>query len=1287
MVNECDIYNNVKCFLKNYVKKVDLNEILERIGRFSKCYLTTNVKYVKKDPCEGEYSSILEALNSLTRSLNTRTVIYVYPGIYEEGELNIPEDVYVVGMSMEGVIIKPTGNFNLFILNQNTGISFLTIDSVSDGFHAIYFNNAGDFALVHKVDISNSPNGIYANCLDRDSFVYLEYVSLVGATNYGFYGENMTSNALSISLESYYIYEESSEAVKIRGENSFLLISDAYFEGDNQGNAITVLEGAKCNINSVIISNYNFGIYLPEDGSSPELKASCFFSDITTYNLFIENERATGFFEGYSDYTKTIINNNNTFFITNKNRNIVIVAKKGGDFVSVKEAIDYINDNDINNQYDIYVSSGIYEEENIQMKEYINIIGLEAAIIEAALPGTLITLKINSSISNITLKSTNQPGNVLIGYDGGVFGDITMSGLTLSSSETLIKITSINGFVKIYIDDVTIDSNADFIYGIDISDDASSNLLYFLINEMVWGANILTNFDTLFKGNSLTTNFIPNIFIVINNVLTGGAILAPKGIGIQFEGNLFSYILNTSFGGFETGVLIPNTTLLAPYIVMNGCIFDMNSTKHLEILNPNTNGTINVSGQLSKINISSNNISTFINDLNDGLALTGQIYQGNIQSQVTNITEQIQHGSTLGVTYGGVISITGLNLSTTSGCGYVMLGVDPDDYLKFIEFSSQNITLNANQLNWIYIDSLGLLMSNIAMPNNIQNIILGAVKTNNTGIDFILRIPFIMDHLSTEIEKTLQNSIGPIFGEGCLATNPSSLNLNISSGTYYYGSTVFNPSSVNNITMIGYYNSGNNSINLTSVPLNYDNLGVLTAIPVNKWVKHLLALVGDGLDQKYLFVYGQELFDTLIDAENGNLPIAPSFFVGNVVEILGIVVTNGDTILPPERLRDIRPRIGFQSNTSTSTSNHNALLNLTVGDAHPQYFRTDGTRQMAGNIDLNGNSVINSLSYQVKENTLTYGINIQAPNTLTTNYNFTLPIDDGLNTQVLSTDGTGNTYWANTYLDPMTSIGDMVYRNNSNVTARLPIGNNSDVLRVINGNVQWSSPVIPLRDYIFFDDFTGNVPAGDTNWLSSTATSGLIRKNVGIFAGIPGNPIGVFEFLIGTGSGSRATIYRQTTVNEYQIVFGRGEFYCEMAIIFPNLPGVGNASVLRLGLGNSAATSNDNTNGIYFELNSAASGNFWRCRTVNNSAPTTITTASGLAINTWYRLGIAVNSAGTLATFTVNGSVVTTINTNIPTTNNSSPVLQYTRPSTGTTTLSVYIDYFYINYYLTSNRY
>lgn len=83
-------------------------------------------------------------------------------------------------------------------------------------------------------------------------------------------------------------------------------------------------------------------------------------------------------------------------------------------------------------------------------------------------------------------------------------------------------------------------------------------------------------------------------------------------------------------------------------------------------------------------------------------------------------------------------------------------------------------------------------------------------------------------------------------------------------------------------------------------------------------------------------------------------------------------------------------------------------------------------------------------------------INLTAP-TLSGNYTLKLPTSMGSNGQALTTNGTDTTSWSTIFTDPMTTIGDLIYRNGSNVTARLPVGTNGQVLTVSSGVPAWSA--------------------------------------------------------------------------------------------------------------------------------------------------------------------------------------------------------------------------------------
>lgn len=73
-------------------------------------------------------------------------------------------------------------------------------------------------------------------------------------------------------------------------------------------------------------------------------------------------------------------------------------------------------------------------------------------------------------------------------------------------------------------------------------------------------------------------------------------------------------------------------------------------------------------------------------------------------------------------------------------------------------------------------------------------------------------------------------------------------------------------------------------------------------------------------------------------------------------------------------------------------------------------------------------------------------VGFKSPATVAANKIWTLPDTDGTVGQYLKTDGSLVLGWASALSDPMTTRGDIIYRNSSNATARLAIGTASKVL-------------------------------------------------------------------------------------------------------------------------------------------------------------------------------------------------------------------------------------------------
>lgn len=97
--------------------------------------------------------------------------------------------------------------------------------------------------------------------------------------------------------------------------------------------------------------------------------------------------------------------------------------------------------------------------------------------------------------------------------------------------------------------------------------------------------------------------------------------------------------------------------------------------------------------------------------------------------------------------------------------------------------------------------------------------------------------------------------------------------------------------------------------------------------------------------------------------------------------------------------------------------------------------------------------------------------------------------------------------------------------------------------------------------------------------------------------------------------------------------------------------------------------------GVSFYYEETASAN-WRCKCASNFSATTAETSVPVAANTWYRLDIEINAAGTEAKFWINGTLVATITTNIPSgAGRTTGIVCGLAKTSGTTASTCIIDY------------
>lgn len=963
---------------------------------------TTNVFYdvhaknlvnVRKNPGPAEYSSIASAIASIPTvgpdapTDTNRYVVYIYEGDYLEPQISTPSYVFLVGVSMQGVTISPASTGYEFItFLSNSGIAFVTIRNTDPAFPAFHFHDSGSRTICHKVVFDNCPRTIYCHSDGPgDNTTTLEYITTNNSSVYSIYAINTGAGRTIVNINNFVVNGHNDNSIFCTGIGSEVRPQSCSFVGDGTGIVIRLENGAKCDTRGLYVDDWDTVFSIPNDGSTPSLYVAGSILENCNTNINIQNANTIGWYSGYTEYSKTFIPDIAPFFITNEDQHIITVAYKGANFNSVSAALSEITSNNSINMYTIYVGPGVFVEPQLVLQPYIAIVGtLQSQTILMASDNTkpFIIGSPFSSISNLTLAGQSAPyPPYLIEYLGSPTpSPFIFKNIFFGNANGLVHINNINGNAILLATNNIVTPSSIFTTGVTVDDigSAPSNTIAFIIDNFIWNPSVpsLVNFTNFFHINS-TKSMPPGVYAIrgaIQDCKLSQQITQKGSFGI-LEGLLYMLISNCIIGGYVTGVSVPANS--QPLVLGLDSNTFISNTTDIDIQNVNSSGSITSFADKNKVNIVTGaSFGIVLTDISGNVTIVGQLYQGNTWDTETNISEQIQHASPTGEIESGqyISSAGGLNVNVPAGKGYVNVNSSPDDYLKYITWSANpSFSVPANQISWIYVDEAGVINHSASQPSAIFNVILGAVYANSTSIAYVQQIGDPIDNISTNIDQTLRNIYGPIVQSGCVGSPGSSLvsrAVQISSGSYNLSIMNYKPVSADNISMISCYGGLQHYPSdippvpfLTSVPLSWDNSGTLTALTLNQWAKHSIYLVTDNTGASTFFlVYGQQTFAQELDADDGPIPLPPTSFVGNVCPFVAVVVAWNDPNSPlaPTRFRDIRPVIGFQSSGVSASADHNSLLNLTVGNAHPQYFRVDGTESMQGNILLSTYNIVGS---------------------------------------------------------------------------------------------------------------------------------------------------------------------------------------------------------------------------------------------------------------------------------------------------------------------------------------
>ncbi len=201
----------------------------------------------------------------------------------------------------------------------------------------------------------------------------------------------------------------------------------------------------------------------------------------------------------------------------------------------------------------------------------------------------------------------------------------------------------------------------------------------------------------------------------------------------------------------------------------------------------------------------------------------------------------------------------------------------------------------------------------------------------------------------------------------------------------------------------------------------------------------------------------------------------------------------------------------------------------------------------------------------------------------------------------------------------------------------------------------------------WLDDFDAATASGSTNWNgnSSGGSASIGNPNGTISNGHPG----IITLSTGSGTSGSGVIYKD--VSSY---FGYSLFDFEMMVLIPVLSAGSDTFKIAVGPGNTYS-STDPYIGAWFSYTDTVNSGNWTINTGNGST-TSVDSTVAVVANTWYKLRLVANTAGTSVHFYINGTSVGTISLTIPTTQSVKFGFGMEIYKTaGTTPCLLYVDY------------
>lgn len=922
-----------------------------------------------------DYYSIKSAVESISGSSSANTyTVKVAGGLYYENPFTIPTWVAVVGDSSVSTIIEAIDSSQTLInLSDQSALFDCQVQGCTDtSVSAILYSSSTtpqSAAISYVENVRFGSNYTHAKVVASGGANIIMQCSNVKYGGFpftiGFYAtndgsgvgrmqlRNVTSTNGGIVTTTGLVFAKADAASCGFIVNGCLLTKAT---GLAAGTGFYVENGGFLRLTAVNFQRWSVGIDAPQIGSAPSIDAIALNFENNTIDVNIAHSGTTGKIQGTDNFLKTIININAPIYEVNQDPREIVVAKKGGDFTSIKSAVDYLissGNTSATNRYIISVGPGEYVENEIDLTStpFVSIVGsnIQTTLIKpSGLNQHIINIGINNEISFLTLSGAPS-GYAAINCDD--IGDFAQCHkISFVDCDINIRVKSSTQDTQFYGE--YIDFNGEYSYGV--------------IVEATNGFNAYCNVENYYQFPTSTGstygNYVDGVGAYLNcSVATMEGILGSGSTAFYIQDGSVLNLASVDINNWEYGIRNPNIGTGVTFEVVGTIWTDC--TNDISVENVTSSGNFQGIASHSKLFTASQDIYWVFLDPQDGeLDITRKGSVTFADGTHTDFTTLLFEGMTMGVLEGGTITeISGFTINTQTGYGYLESPTTPG-IVKRIDWSDTQLVLPSGATSYIFINENGILSYAGGGINSEDVILLGRVVTDSNGIEFIDNSPLSAEHTSNKISNFARTALGPIYATGSIVTEDViPFELDVTSGQYFFAEVEFLPTGGTSIQFIQYYRNGLSGWTTSASTLvsntQYDNNGTLTGLTTSAFTKHTLYVIGDGIDEKYFLVFGQDEYMTLVETEDAQLPTPPTYFTDAVTPIASIYVQEGTTGIT--QIQDIRPIIGFRAAGVNASSVHGNLLGLSADD-HPQYFLADGGRSMSGNLNMDNNNIISA---------------------------------------------------------------------------------------------------------------------------------------------------------------------------------------------------------------------------------------------------------------------------------------------------------------------------------------